>query len=93
MRAGDNDEKRYFRSERIFTMNGDWYYFTREGECGPYPSREIARRELARYVSECQVLDSANALGADGGKLTTISERMRGYEKPGIPTLDAPFLS
>ena len=91
MRRDDNEDKPYFRSERLFTMNGEWYYSTREGERGPYATRELARRELERYVLECSVLDRTAA--ETGAKLTTISERMRGHQTPGIPTLDTPFLS
>ena len=39
-----DSDKRYFRSsDRLICQNGDWYFLTREGEQGPYPSREAAR--------------------------------------------------
>ena len=31
-------------------MNGSWYFVTREGEEGPYPSECEARIEVARYI-------------------------------------------
>ena len=31
-------------------MNGAWYFVTREGEEGPYPSESEARMEVARYI-------------------------------------------
>ena len=54
MRSTDADKDRhFFRSqERLFCFNGQWYFATREGDCGPYPSKEIARQEVTRYISE-----------------------------------------
>lgn len=43
----------YFRSaERIFTLNGKWFFGTREGEIGPFESRAEALSEVARFVRE-----------------------------------------
>ena len=48
-----NSDKRYFRStDRLICQNGDWYFLTREGEQGPYPSREAAREALEFFTSE-----------------------------------------
>ena len=33
-------------------MNGAWYFVTREGEEGPYPSERAAQLEVARYIQE-----------------------------------------
>jgi hypothetical protein len=33
-------------------MNGQWFFTTREGEQGPYRTRETALEEVARYVRE-----------------------------------------
>jgi hypothetical protein len=33
-------------------MNGQWFFTTREGEQGPYRTRETALKEVARYVQE-----------------------------------------
>lgn len=54
MRSTDADNDRhFFRSqERLFCFNGQWYFATREGDCGPFPSKEIARQEVSRYISE-----------------------------------------
>jgi hypothetical protein len=54
MRSTDSDKARhFFRSqERLFCFNGQWYFATREGDCGPYPSKEIARQEVSRYINE-----------------------------------------
>ena len=59
MRSTDpkDSDRRFFRSpERIVCMNGQWYFATREGECGPFASKEIARREVERYLTERDAL-------------------------------------
>src|SRR3954453_22009433 len=35
-RREDREDRTYFRSERVFTMNGQWYFSAREGDCGPF---------------------------------------------------------
>ena len=58
-RTDSEDTKRYFRTqERVFCMNGQWYFTTREGDIGPFRARDAAIREIARYVRERQELDS-----------------------------------
>ena len=53
VRQEDSDKKCYFRSpERVFHMNGSWYFATREGEQGPYPSEQQAHVEILRFISE-----------------------------------------
>lgn len=55
MRSTDPAGKTYFRSgDRIFSLNGQWYFQTREHDHGPFQSRAVADRELARYVSEME---------------------------------------
>jgi hypothetical protein len=55
----ENTNKRYFRTqERVFSMNGQWYFTAREGELGPFRTRETALSEVARYVREREDLDS-----------------------------------
>jgi uncharacterized protein DUF6316 len=57
MRRSDPDNKTYFRSQRIFCTNGQWYFATREGEHGPYSSRSRAEAALATFVNEKVELD------------------------------------
>ncbi len=48
MRAArkQEDQKTWFRSERVFLTEGDWYFHTREGvDLGPYPSQFEAEIE------------------------------------------------
>ncbi len=53
MRDTDENEKiRHFRlGNRFFNENGSWWYHTREGEEGPFKSREQAEAAMARYVA------------------------------------------
>ena len=56
-----NDEKsniRHFRAaDRIFTQDGRWWFSTREGEEGPFASRERAETALQRYVAAIDVME------------------------------------
>lgn len=72
MRSTDADKSRhFFRSqERLFCFNGQWYFATREGDCGPFPSKDIARSEVARYISERSALrgfQDSRKVAANGG--------------------------
>jgi hypothetical protein len=51
-RREDKGDKTYFRSERVFAMNGQWYFGTREGDCGPFRTADLARAALARFINE-----------------------------------------
>jgi hypothetical protein len=54
----ESTTRSFFRSkERVFVLNGQWFYTTREGENGPFPSRETALKEANRFVVERQDLD------------------------------------
>ena len=57
MRRDDKDHKTYFRSQRIFCTNGQWYFATREGERGPFGSRSRAEAALSSFVNEKVELD------------------------------------
>jgi hypothetical protein len=60
MRRTDSESytKRYFRAqERVFAMNGQWYFTAREGDVGPFRTRERALDEVARYARERQDLE------------------------------------
>ena len=59
MRHDDLEQKRYFRSpERVFRMNGAWFFAAREGDQGPYASHHEAGREVSRYVQAMTELGS-----------------------------------
>ncbi|HEX7034372.1 MAG TPA: DUF6316 family protein [Pseudomonadales bacterium] len=45
-------KKRFFRSnDRFFQINGQWYFSAREGDIGPFRSREQAKREAQAYIA------------------------------------------
>jgi hypothetical protein len=60
MRNTDSNDttKSYFRTQdRLFSTNGQWFFTTREGEIGPFKTRETAVKEVRRYVQERRDLD------------------------------------
>lgn len=69
MRKSDegNQDTTIFRSgNRLFCLNGRWYYQTREDDHGPFPSLEAAERDLARYVEEMRFFDGERSGGSTG---------------------------
>ena len=58
MRDSDDNEKiRHFRTgNRFFNQNGSWWFSTREGEEGPFRSREHAEAGMARYVESIRAM-------------------------------------
>ncbi len=64
-RAQDTRQSTYFRSERVSTINGQFFFSTREGTLeGPYFSRDEAERQVPRYIARMlqsqAILDSRN---------------------------------
>ena len=58
MRKSDADNATHFRSgDRVFCLNGSWYFQTRENDHGPFPTREAAELNLKRYVEEMSFFD------------------------------------
>lgn len=50
-RNGETDGKSHYRSDRYFTMNGEWFFTTREHvDMGPFITRQEAERELAVFI-------------------------------------------
>lgn len=53
MRKNDPNDvtKSFFRTnDRFFQANGRWYFSAREGEIGPFRTRDQARREAMAYI-------------------------------------------
>jgi len=61
----DEDEKSnlsHFRTaERFFCQNGGWWFSTREGEEGPFDTREQAKAALERFVGSVQLSEQWQA--------------------------------
>jgi uncharacterized protein DUF6316 len=50
-RPNDPENKSFFKSERYFESNGQWYFSTREtADQGPFKSRDAATSELNAYL-------------------------------------------
>ncbi|MEM9620044.1 MAG: DUF6316 family protein [Pseudomonadota bacterium] len=63
-RASDTekDQVRYFRTADRFARVDDQYWFaTREGDEGPFATRELAEKALAAYIDSQQLLKSRDA--------------------------------
>ncbi len=57
------DKVRYFRTGDRFARVGNQYWFsTREGEEGPFASREAAEKALGAYVASQQFQSSRKAV-------------------------------
>jgi len=51
MRKDDAEQKTFFRSEeRVFQVNGEWWFALREGDRGPFASRDLAFSELSQFM-------------------------------------------
>lgn len=50
-RKGENGHPP-FRSGRMFSIGAQWYFATREGDHGPFPSKEEAEAELALFLRD-----------------------------------------
>ena len=66
MRETDENSKiRPFRTgHRYFCQDGKWWFSTREGEEGPYNTREQAEAALARYVEAIKAMRKFQAESA-----------------------------
>ena len=75
-RQDDVEDKTYFRSDRLFCSNGQWFITTREGAQGPYGNRDEAEIALRRFISAKVDLkdfqDSRDAESIDIDRLTII---------------------
>jgi len=50
--------RQFFRaSSRVFCLNGEWFFQTRESDHGPFTKREAAEQALDRYVNEMQDME------------------------------------
>ncbi len=54
-RKGEKDEI-YFHSDRLFCINGNWFFNVRESlePMGPFSDRKTASREIERYLRDLE---------------------------------------
>ena len=65
MRKSDSKEKTHFRAkDRVFQINDGWWFATRDGDRGPFDSKQVAAEELANYVKEVRGDIDLNEIGA-----------------------------
>ncbi len=59
VRRSDTTRNKCFRySERLLRHEGRWYFQTREGDRGPFSTREADKLELERYVDTMEYVDA-----------------------------------
>lgn len=46
----EDGSSRFRASSRIFSVNDEWYFSTREGNHGPFASDNAAQKELDRFI-------------------------------------------
>ena len=63
MRKSDEQQERhYFRmGDRFFRVDDHWFYTTREGDEGPFRSREEAQTHLSRYLAMQELAEKQSA--------------------------------
>jgi hypothetical protein len=74
MRKNDpsGQKKRFFRSDdRFFQANGQWYFAAREGDIGPFRTRDQARREALAFI---RAREASVDVPAAGTKRLSIAE-------------------
>ena len=62
MRKTDTSDTRRFRSaDRVFRADDAWFVETREGDLGPYATREEAAMRLRQFIAEQESFAQAKA--------------------------------
>lgn len=68
MRDTDRAPKTYFRTaSRFYQQQDGWYYSTREGEHGPFDSREDAEADARLYAGLHSHLEHQHKKSTGGG--------------------------
>ena len=62
-KADQPDHMFFYRSERVFSVAGLWYFKTREGQdIGPFRYESEARQMLAQFISDLQAAQVQNSM-------------------------------
>ena len=56
---GNCERQSTFRANRIFSKNKGWWYSSREGDRGPFPSKDLALLDLSEYKKFKQTLNKS----------------------------------
>lgn len=55
MRATDENDRAFFRTDRVFNVNANWFFATREGQNhGPFSTRSAAEQALRAFIRDKQ---------------------------------------
>ena len=61
----NESEKVWFRTDRCFSVDGKWFFTTREGEdVGPFGSRQKAIRGVSRYIDSITMKRTSSGFAA-----------------------------
>ncbi len=84
MRKSDETQaKHYFRvGDRFFRIDEKWFYTTREGDEGPFGSREQAEAHLRTFVAMQQLTEE------HGARVVQHGSNLRNRPAPDRPKLD-----
>lgn len=88
-RATDDTEKNFFRTERVFLSDGQYYFATREGvDQGPFAGIDDAERALRHYIQTQRTMERMRKRGAarrdatfTQGDVASISKDIRSARK------------
>ena len=72
MRSSDRTTKSHFRTDRMFSQNGQWYFNTRGGEViGPFGDELEASTQLEVYMrlADSGLLPEASAHSLESSKV------------------------
>ena len=90
-RSGDDDTdqdgsttRSFFRSDRFFIMNGEWFFTTREGEQGPFRTRKEAEHQLGRFLTERSELDHFQR-SREGGPVLRLEAKPHSHKLEMVP--------
>lgn len=79
MRKSDETAKKhYFRAgDRYFRIEDKWFYTTREGDEGPFASREQAQAHLKMFVAMQELTEDKDTNVVVHGKTSVPGEKPR----------------
>ena len=70
--------QQFFRaSSRLFCLNGEWFFQTRENDHGPFTKREAAELALDRYTKEMQDIEAVTGASSSAAEIPAL-ERSTG---------------
>lgn len=87
-RSTDNADPKgnAFRSPmRLFIINGEWWFSTREVDQGPYPTREAAELDLKRYAAMMEKTSGEKMEVKEVKEVKEVPDEIESAPKPDVP--------